>query len=144
MAKAKNVLVDTMVWSLAFRKKIKTNEEQTLIEILNVLIELQQAHMIGAIRQEILSGISHKEQFDKLKIRLNFIKDLEVTTKHHEQAALFSNLCRQNGVQGSPVDFLICSVAVDYGLSIFTTDKDFVYYAKFIPIQLYKYNKEHL
>lgn len=138
MTKIKNVLVDTTIWSLAFRKKIKTEEEEYLIAGLNTLIQNQQAQMIGAIRQEILSGITHKEQYDKLRIKLNFIKDLEVTTKHYEQAANFSNLCRKKGIQGSTVDFLICSVAVDYGFAIFTTDKDFEHYAKIIPIQLYQ------
>ena len=42
------------------------------------------------------------------------------------------------GIQGSHIDFLICSVAQNYNLSIYTADKDFISYASVLPILLYK------
>ncbi len=53
-------------------------------------------------------------------------------------AARFFNLCRQQGIQGSNTDFLICAVAVHNRLAIFTTDKDFISFADHLPIPLYQ------
>ena len=52
-------------------------------------------------------------------------------------ASKFFNLCRAMGIQGSNTDFLICAVAVRHKLAIFTADRDFVYFAKCLPIVLY-------
>ena len=41
------------------------------------------------------------------------------------------------GVQGSNVDFLICSFAQRRSLPIFTTDADFRRFAKILPIALH-------
>jgi len=53
-------------------------------------------------------------------------------------AARFFNLSRRKGVQGSNTDFLICAVAVRHRLAIFSTDKDFAQYAKYLPIVLHR------
>ena len=63
----KFVLVDTSVWSLAFRKKRPDSNDKKLIEYLTSLIRNHYAIMIGPIRQEILSGISDEHKFKKLQ-----------------------------------------------------------------------------
>ena len=45
---------------------------------------------------------------------------------------------RKAGIQGSQIDFLICSVSVGNEVPIFTTDKDFLSYKKRLPIALYQ------
>lgn len=52
--------------------------------------------------------------------------------------AEFSNICRKKGVQGSTIDFLICAVATVENFIIFTTDKDFENYKKYLPNQEYQ------
>jgi len=42
----------------------------------------------------------------------------------------------QQGIQGSHIDFLICVVAARLKFKIFTTDKDFKFYSKHLPISL--------
>ena len=44
---------------------------------------------------------------------------------HFVKAAEFSNTCRSQGIQGSTIDYLVCSVAHLENLIIYTTDKDF-------------------
>jgi predicted nucleic acid-binding protein len=122
------------VWSLALRRK----EPDALVEKLTHLILESMVVMIGPIRQELLSGISDKTAFEKLKEKLSSCKDLSITTQDYEMAAEYFNICRKSGIQGSHIDFLICSVANNNELFIFTTDKDFVNYAKYLPIQLLK------
>jgi hypothetical protein len=63
---------------------------------------------------------------------------LPLTQTDYERAAEFYNVCRKTGIQGSQIDFLICSVSVGNEVPIFTTDKDFLYYKKHLPISLYQ------
>ena len=133
----KFVLVDTSVWwSLALRKKYPDNNDKKLIEYLTFLIRNRYAVMIGPIRQEILSGISGESTFRKLKEALKAFPDFEITTDDYEQAAAYYNICRSNGIQGSHIDYLICSVAHNNDFLIFTLDKDFENYRKYIGIEL--------
>jgi len=55
----------------------------------------------------------------------------------YEEAVRASNQCRRGGIAGSPVDLLMCAVALRYGWQIFTTDRDFARYAAVLPIQLF-------
>jgi hypothetical protein len=56
------VIVDTPIWSLAFRKK-RNDENNVIIDNLINLIRNAQIEIIGSIRQEVLSGISNKNMF---------------------------------------------------------------------------------
>ena len=96
--------------------------------------------MIGAIRQEILSGIRRKPQFDRLCVTLESFVDLELRSVDYERGAEFYNTCRAAGVQGSNTDFLICAVANRHDLPIFTTDRDFNRFAELLPIALFSPN----
>ena len=58
-------------------------------------------------------------------------------TEDYERAAELFNLCRAKGVQGSNTDFLICAVAERNNCNLFTTDKDFQLYSKYIPVKLH-------
>jgi len=129
------VLVDTCVWSHALRYK---NPDKKIIKKLSDLIKDGRAMLIGPIKQEILSGISQIAKFEKLKDILSSFEDVQLISKHFEKAAEFCNTCRSKGIQGSTIDFLICSVANLEDLEIFTIDKDFEYYKKHLPIKFIK------
>jgi predicted nucleic acid-binding protein len=128
------VLVDTSVWSLALRCKTPDASVQKLSE----LIMESMAVMIGPVRQELLSGISDEAVFNNLRSKLDAFEDLPIVANDYETAARFYNACRRNGVQGSHTDFLLCALAHNNSLLIFTTDQDFRHYAKFLPIRLYE------
>lgn len=130
------VLVDTCIWSLALRRKLSDHNNIMIVNQLRDLIEQFRVQMIGPIRQEILSGISETEQFNKLRKYLTDFDDLPLNAHDFEKAAEFFNRCRKKGIQGSNTDFLICSVAINNDLRIFTTDKDFSLFAKILPIKL--------
>lgn len=131
------VIVDTAVWSLALRRSRQTDESET-VNILRDLITDGRVVLLGAIRQEVLSGIRYTEQFTRLRDTLRAFPDLDITTEDYELAAEFFNTCRRNGIQGSNTDFLICSVAHRRGYQIFTTDKDFENFKLYIPVVLYQ------
>ena len=52
---------------------------------------------------------------------------------------LHNNIYRSNGIQGSHIDYLICSVAHNNDFLIFALDKDFEQYRKYIDIELFTY-----
>jgi hypothetical protein len=133
-----NVLVDTSVWSLALRRpKGLVEPENLYIAELRELIKEMRVQIIGPIRQEILSGLANRTQFEKLRDYLRSFQDLSMDSSDYERAAEFFNLCRSLGVQGSQIDFLICAVAVRYNTPILTTDKDFSIYAQYLDIELH-------
>lgn len=132
------ILVDTSVWSLSLRRKDSHSEKNLhIIHELSELIHDGRVVMIGPIRQELLSGISLSVQFQKLKENLAHFPDMPIKTQMYEKAAEYYNTCRKAGVQGSHTDFLICAVATEANLEIFTLDNDFSYYANHIPIKIY-------
>jgi len=127
-------IVDTCVWSSVLRRDKISNRE--IEKKLVALILNNDALIIGPIRQEILSGYSDTKKFEELKNKLDAFPNLEIIDEDYIIAAEFSNDCRKKGIQGSHIDFLICAVAFRYKLPIFTTDKDFLNYAKFLDIRL--------
>jgi hypothetical protein len=59
------VIVDTSGCSLALRRQPKIND--SIVNRLRDLITDGRVILLGAVRQEILSGIKHQEQFEKLR-----------------------------------------------------------------------------
>lgn len=130
-----NVLVDTSVWSLALRRRHFSQDPA--FQELRELIGESRAHLIGPVRQEVLSGIRETAQYERLRDHLREFPDLPIRTVDHERAAELFNLCRSRGVQGSNTDFLLCAVADRYGMAILTTDEDFPLFARHLPVRLH-------
>lgn len=133
------VLVDTSIWSLALRRSAgHLNErQQQLVAEWRTLIEQRRVAIIGPIRQEILSGIRTLRAFEDLRARLTAFPDLPLDTALYEEAAACFNRCRAQGVTGTPIDMVLCAAADQFGLSIFTTDRDFERYAEVLPLRLH-------
>lgn len=102
-----NVLVDTSVWSLALRRPSTHGSSETA-ELVELIREGRVA-IIGAIRQEILSGIRASEQYRKLRDRLRAFSDESVDATDYEEAATCFNRCRAKGLQGSNTDVSVRS-----------------------------------
>jgi predicted nucleic acid-binding protein len=130
------VIVDTSVWSLAFRRRkvVKTPEVDALMH----LVEQGQVVLLGPVRQEVLSGIKHQDQFERLRERLAAFPDLGLTTRDFETAAELCNLCITKGVQAAHTDFLIAAAAVIRGYAVLSADRDFENIARIIPVRTYE------
>jgi predicted nucleic acid-binding protein len=131
-----NVLVDTSVWSLALRREKPrgTAHEKELVE----LVSEGRVLMLGAIRQELLSGIRTVEQFRRLRDHLRAFPDISIGSDDYEEAASCFNRCRARGIHGSNTDFLLCAVAIRANAAIFTTDEDFAQFTKALRIRLHR------
>lgn len=93
--------------------------------------------MIGPIRQEILSGIKDFKVFKSIQKELSVFPDLEIQLGDYDRAAQFYNTLRKKGIIGSDIDMLLCAVASGWDIPVFTTDKDFNRFAKYLPIRLH-------
>jgi predicted nucleic acid-binding protein len=130
-----NVVVDTSVWSLAWRRA-KRVDDATPRELAELLRE-GRVVMLGPIRQELLSGIELKAQFDLLREHLQSFPDLELESADYEDAALAFNRFREKVIQGTNTDFLLCAAAQRRGLSIYSTDAEFQHYARVLDFTLH-------
>ena len=129
-----NVLVDTSVWSLALRRT--TQQSGPHLALLGEAVRQRRIALLGIVRQEVLSGIRHAQQFERIRDDLREFNDTPLEMEDHETAAHFFNVCRAKGIQSSVVDLLICAVSYRRKFPILTTDKDFAHFAKHLPIRL--------
>ena len=127
------VLVNSDVWSEAFRKGGRKSRAVTL---LRELIENDEVVMIGPVRQEALSGIKEERKFEEIRGMLRAFPSRLLEDSIFELAASFFNVCRSNGIQGSHTDFLLCACGVVWKVRILTKDKGFARYARYLPIDL--------
>ena len=136
------VLVDTDVWSEAFRKK--SGKKSDYFNELVSLIEENRVQLIGVIRMEILCGIGNPKVFEKMERRLLAFPDRLLDLEVFILAAKFYNLCRSKGIQGSNNDFIICACSVLWKHPILSKDKDYNHYQKYLPIELLEPRFAHL
>ena len=132
------ILVDTPVWSMALRRRVDdlTPAERRHTQVLYHIIDEGRAELLGPIRQELLSGLREDTQFRRLRNYLRDFPDTRVSIEDHEEAARASNQCRRAGISATPVDMLLCAVAIHRDWEIFTTDRDFVHYQSVLKIKL--------
>ena len=134
------VLVDTPIWSLSLRRRTLelSKEERGLTQSLYRLVKEGQVQLLGATRQEVLSGIREESAFRRIRDHLGDFRNVALDEQDYEEAARISNTCRHAGIAGSPVDMLMCSVSLRHDWAIFTTDRDFGQYQRVVQIRLMK------
>jgi predicted nucleic acid-binding protein len=133
------IIVDTTVLSLVLRRRRpeKLNPlEQGIVKTFVDLSDRGDVVLLGVIRQEVLSGVRHAEQFDRLRQILNGYKYLTMTLDDHDVAAQSFNTCRAAGIAAGDIDMLIAAAGIRRDFEIFTTDPDFAHYARCLPIRL--------
>jgi predicted nucleic acid-binding protein len=132
------VLVDTCIWSIAFRRRLGIRAaESALAGELEELIRENRAQLIGPVRQELLSGISDEKQYESLRRQIRAFPEEPLRRADYERAARVANACRKKGVAASAIDALICAVALERSWSVFTSDKDFASYARVVAVSFH-------
>jgi predicted nucleic acid-binding protein len=131
-----SIIVDTSVWSAALRRPVGTESNEA--RELGALITEGRAILLGPVRQELLSGIKSPERFKALRAALRAFPEFRLRTRDYEEAASCFNRCRAQGLQGSNTDFLLCATALERGLAIYTTDKDFDGFARVLRMKLHR------
>ena len=103
------IIIDTCVWSLALRRNEPQSNEY--IEELKELIKEMRAQLVGPVRQELLSGIKSKKQFNLLRSHLEAYDDLELEREDYELAAEYFNTARKKRDTGFKYRFsYLCNI----------------------------------
>ena len=133
------VLVDTSVWSLMLRRDPVSLSviERNIVRDLQDIVDDGRAQILGAIRQELLSGVKSDRQFAVLKQKLSVFDDAELTTRDYENAAMAANRCTRAGVATGSIDVLICATALDRQWQVFSSDKGFLQFQKVLQFHIF-------
>lgn len=93
--------------------------------------------LLGAVRQELLSGLREESQFRLLRDYLRDCPDIATTTEDYAEAARASNQCRRARISAYPIDMLLCAVAIRQDWEIFSAGQDFAHYQAVLRIRLF-------
>lgn len=131
-----SLLVDTSVWSLALRRDASTDEPevQALVEALagsDVVVTT------GLVLQELLQGFTGPKAASAIVERFSALALVQPDRDDHIAAAELRNKCRRAGVQLGTVDALIAQLCIRNGLTLLTSDQDFIHAAKHCELKVW-------
>jgi predicted nucleic acid-binding protein len=132
------LLVDTSVWSLAFRRDhggVATPEVGMLRHALeggDIIVTT------GLILQELLQGFTGPRARKDIVERFSALPLLTPDRQDHVDAAELRNRCRRAGVQVGTIDALLAQLCIRYEMTLLTADRDFVLAAAHCPLRLWK------
>ena len=131
-----SILVDTSVWSLALRRDASTDEPevQALVEALagsDVVVTT------GLVLQELLQGFTGPKAASAIVERFSALALIQPDRDDHIAAAELRNKCRRAGVQLGTVDALIAQLCIRNGLTLLTSDQDFIHAAKHCELKVW-------
>lgn len=127
-------LVDTSVWSLAFRRDAPPDHPAVTV-LRDALVGGEVVAATGLILTELLRGFIPERAQATIRERFSSVELIEPTRGDYEAAADVANTCRAHGVQLGTVDALIAQLAIARELTLLTTDRDFENAARFIPLR---------
>jgi len=130
-----NILVDTSVWSLALRRD-NPPDSRAVLRLKAALQDGENVFTTGLILQELLQGFSGP------RARRRIIEDFAPLPliiperRDHIDAADLKVKLRQKGIQAGTIDVLLAQLCLRHGLSLLSTDRDFVHISKHVPLTL--------
>ncbi len=131
------LLVDTSVWSLALRRDRDGDVPQ--IQALRAALEGDEIVVTtGLVLQELLQGFAGPRARKDIIERFAALPLLSPDRQNHIDAAELRNRCRRAGVQLGTIDALLAQLCIRHGLTLLTTDEDFVHVARHCPLRVWK------
>jgi predicted nucleic acid-binding protein len=130
------LLVDTSVWSLAFRRDTQGVEPQVL-QLKKALLGSEVIVTTGLILQELLQGFLGPKAHTQIVERFAALPLLQPDRDDHINAATLRNTCRRAGVQLGTVDALFAQLCIRHDVMLLTTDKDFTHAAQHCPLRIW-------
>ena len=130
------VLVDTSVWSLAFRRDSRPEGA----EVAALRAALAGEHLVvgtGIIFLELLRGFVPPRTQSAIESAFDALTLLEPTREDYIAAAALSNTCRSSGVQLATIDALLAQLCISNDLVLLTTDADLRHAARHIPLRVW-------
>ena len=134
-----SLLVDTSVWSLAFRR----DQASSAPEVRALREALEGGDTVvatGLILQELLQGFAGPRARKDIIDRFSALPLLAPDRQDHIDAAELRNRCRRAGVQIGTIDALLAQLCIRHQLTLLTADNDFVRAALHCPLRVWKRN----
>jgi predicted nucleic acid-binding protein len=131
------LLVDTSVWSLALRRDAKASTPEVLA-LRQALEGGDTVITTGLILQELLQGFTGPRARKDIIERFSALPHLSPDRQDHIDAAEVRNQCRRGGVQIGTIDALLAQLCIRHGLTLLSTDQDFVHAASHCPLKLWR------
>ena len=130
-------LVDTSVWSLAYRRDTPPDVSQ-VAALRSALVGGEYVAITGMVLLELLRGFLPPRAQERIMNDLAALELIEPTRDDYVEAARLANTCRQAGVQLGSVDALLAQLAISRDLEMLTTDRDFENAARVVPLQVWR------
>ncbi|MHB1375910.1 MAG: type II toxin-antitoxin system VapC family toxin [Candidatus Humimicrobiaceae bacterium] len=115
------ILVDTSAWIFALRK----NPFAKLKSRIDHLLEMDDIVTLGMIKLELLGGTKTKEEFDRLKTRLDALYEILTGAKLWSSAAQLAFDLQRKGLTIPYTDILIASAAIQSEAIILHADSHY-------------------
>jgi len=133
------IVVDTSVWSQAFRRRSWPNDEIPSVARLLQKLTREKEHLgvPGVVLQELLSGVKDPAQGERIKVLMEGYPLLLATKEHYIEAANISNVCRRAGLSAATIDCLIAAQCIMLDGLLLTLDDDFKGISKCCGLRLY-------
>ena len=131
------LLVDTSVWSLAFRRD-RAGDEPHIRMLQRALTGGEPIVTMGLILQELLQGFAGPRARADIVERFSALPLLAPDRQGYIDAAELRNLCRRSGVQMGTIDALIAQLCIRHSLTLLTTDNDFILAAALCKLQVWQ------
>jgi hypothetical protein len=131
------LLVDTSVWSLAFRRD-GTSDAPTVDALRAALDGGDSIVTTGLILQELLQGFAGPRARKEIVERFAALPLLIPDRRDYIDAAELRNRCRRSGVQIGTIDALLAQLCIRHDLTLLTTDGDFTLAAKHSDLRVWK------
>lgn len=131
-----SLLVDTSVWSLSLRREPPDHPE--LLELRRALAGGDLVVTTGIIIQELLQGLVSDASRTRIRDRMSRISQVAADLDDHLDAAEAFVKCRRRGVQLGSVDALLASLCIRRGLTLLTTDRDFLHAAPHLGLRVWR------
>jgi predicted nucleic acid-binding protein len=130
------LLVDTSVWSLAFRRDAPVASAE--VAALRAAIAGGDAIVTtGLVLQELLQGFAGPRDRKDIVQRFAALPLLVPDRQDYIDAADIRNVCRRAGVQIGTIDALLSQLCVRHELVLLTTDADFTLAARHCPLRVW-------
>ena len=131
------LLVDTSVWSLAFRRD--TTEGSPEVDALKAALESGEPVVTtGLVLQELLQGFTGPRDRSQIIERFGALPLISPDRQDYIDASELRNRCRRAGIQVGTIDAILAQLCIRHDLVLLTTDKDFVGIAAHVPLRLWK------
>jgi predicted nucleic acid-binding protein len=125
------------VWSLALRR----DTPSASLEVHELSRAIERGETIvttGLILQELLQGFSGPKAREQILERFSALPLLAPDRDDHVRAADLRNSCRRSGVQIGTIDALLARLCIRHGLTMLTSDRDFLHVANHTSLKLWR------